>query len=143
MSAITEYFRAHRHAAAVMHFTALGYSRPDGQTSDEWIDVEKLTWDPDFYKYVRDAFAPVGLMLDIWEDELTGGVIKEFPVIIFNDFEKEWKGEVQFRLSQGGTDDFNGEETGSQSFRIWNITNCHSVPPYLKYRQIIRQKPLL
>ncbi len=101
MSAITEYFRAHRHAAAVMHFTALGYSRPDGQTSDEWIDVEKLTWDPDFYKYVRDAFAPVGLMLDIWEDELTGGVIKEFPVIIFNDLEKEWKGEVQFRLTRG------------------------------------------
>jgi hypothetical protein len=101
MSAITEFFRAHRQAAAIMHFTALGYSRPDGQTSDEWIDVENLTWDPDFYKYVRDAFAPVGLMLDVWEDELPGGKTREFPVILFNDLEKVWKGNVRFRLFAG------------------------------------------
>jgi beta-galactosidase len=102
MAAITEYFRAHRQAAAVMHFCALGYSRSDGQTSDEWIDAEKLTWDPDFYKYVRDAFAPTGIMLDVWEDEFPAGKNQEFPVVIFNDPEKEWKGEVQFRLSEGG-----------------------------------------
>jgi hypothetical protein len=102
MAAITEFFRAYRQAAAIMHFCALGYSRSDGQTSDEWIDVEKLTWDPDFYNYVRDAFAPVGLMLDVWEDEFPAGKKQEFPVIIFNDLEKEWKGEVQFRLTRSG-----------------------------------------
>ncbi|MBK8880846.1 MAG: discoidin domain-containing protein [Bacteroidales bacterium] len=101
MAAITEFFRAHRQVAAVLHFCGLGYSRPDGQTSDEWIDVEKLIWDPDFYKYVRDAFAPVGLMLDVWEDELPAGKNREFPVIIFNDLEKPWKGNVRFRLSSG------------------------------------------
>ena len=101
MAAITEFFRAHRQAAAVMHFCGLGYSRPDGQTSDEWVDVEKLTWDPDFYKYVRDAFAPVGVMLDVWKDEFPGGRNQEFPVIIFNDLEKAWNGDVLFRLLQG------------------------------------------
>ena len=106
MAAITEFFRAHRQAAAVMHFCGLGYSRPDGQTSDEWIDVEKLIWDPDFYKYVRDAFAPVGLMLDVWEDEFPAGKTQEFPVIIFNDLEKEWKGDVRFRLSRWRKDNF-------------------------------------
>ncbi len=101
MAAITEFFRAHRQAAAVLHFCGLGYSRHDGQTSDDWIDVEKLTWNPYFYKYVRDAFAPVGLMLDVWEDEFSSGETHEFPVIIFNDLEKDWKGNVRFRLSLG------------------------------------------
>ena len=60
LAAETEFWRCHRACAGVLHFCALGYSRPDGQTSDHWLDVEKLTWEPEFYNYVRDAFAPVG-----------------------------------------------------------------------------------
>src|ERR1035438_1380801 len=48
LAAETEFWRAHRSAAAVMHFTTLGYSRPDGQTSDHWLDVKNLTWAPGF-----------------------------------------------------------------------------------------------
>ena len=92
MAAITEFFRAHRQAAAVMHFCGLGYSRADGQTSDDWIDVGKLTWNPDFYTYVRDAFAPVGLMLDVWADEYPGGKSRDIPVVVFNDLDKPWTG---------------------------------------------------
>ena len=102
MAAITEFFRAHRQAAAVMHFCGLGYSRADGQTSDDWIDVGKLAWNPDFYKYVRDAFAPIGLMLDVWADEYPGGKPQEFPAIIYNDLEKPWTGEVRLTLKQNG-----------------------------------------
>ena len=47
-AAETEFWRCHRKAAAVMHFTTLGYSRPDGQTSDHWLDVGRLTWEPEF-----------------------------------------------------------------------------------------------
>jgi hypothetical protein len=101
-AAITEFFRAHRQAAAVMYFCGLGYSRPDGQTSDDWSDIEKLTWNPEFYTYVRDAFAPVGLMLDVWADEFPAGKTLEFPVIIFNDLGNPWKGDILFRLSQDG-----------------------------------------
>ena len=36
-AAETEFWRAHRTAAAVMHFTTLGYAHPDGQTSDHWL----------------------------------------------------------------------------------------------------------
>ena len=55
-----------------MHFTTLGYSRPDGQTSDHWLDggVERLEWEPEFYRYVRDAFAPVGLAVNFWPDRV-------------------------------------------------------------------------
>ena len=102
MAAITEFFRAHRQAAAVMHFCGLGYSRADGQTSDDWIDVGKLTWNPDFYTYVRDAFAPVGLMLDVWADEYPGGKSRDIPVVVFNDLDKPWTGNIRLTLKQDG-----------------------------------------
>ncbi len=101
MAAITEFFRAHRRAAGVLHFCALGYSRPDGQTSDDWADVEKLAWDPDFFHYVRDAFAPVGLMLDFWADELPGGENRVLPVILINDLPENCPGQVRLRLLSG------------------------------------------
>ena len=101
-AAETEFWRAHRKAAAVMHFTALGYSRPDGQTSDHWLDIKKLTWEPEFYRYVRDAFAPVGLMIDAWAEDYVPGRKQDFRVLIFNDLEKAWKGEVRFRILRNG-----------------------------------------
>jgi hypothetical protein len=103
MAAITEFFRAHRKAAGVLQFCALGYSRPDGQTSDDWVDVEKLTRDRDFYAYVRDAFAPVGLMVNSWADEYPGGSTKEFPVLLVNDLNEAWTGSVRFRLLRDGS----------------------------------------
>ncbi len=45
-AALTEFFRVHRKAAGVLEFSGLDYSRPDGQTSDDFIDIEKLTRDP-------------------------------------------------------------------------------------------------
>jgi hypothetical protein len=102
LAAETEFWRSHRACAAVMHFCSVGYSRPDGQTSDHWLDVEKLTWEPEFYRYVRDAFAPVGLMIDAWADEYPAGKTREFPVVAINDLEAPWQGSVRLRLSGGG-----------------------------------------
>ena len=75
-----------------MHFTTLGYSRPDGQTSDHWLDVGRLEWEPRFVQYVRDAFAPVGLMIDAWADEYPPGENREFPVVVINDLDRKWSG---------------------------------------------------
>ena len=97
-AAETEFWRCHRQVAGVLHFTALGYDRPDGQTCDNWIDVANLVWEPQFYKYVRDAFAPVGLMIDFWDETVKKGVATDIPVIVINDLEKEWSGMVSFTL---------------------------------------------
>jgi hypothetical protein len=101
MAELTEFFRAHRKAAAVMQFSALGYSRADGQTSDDYIDVEKLTRDPEFYESMRNAFAPVGLMVDTWAEDYKPGSTQEFPVLLVNDLDQDWKGDVRFRLLEG------------------------------------------
>jgi hypothetical protein len=103
LAAETEFWRSHRACAGVLHFCILGYARPDGQTSDHWQDVEKLTLEPEFYRYVRDAFAPVGLMIDAWAETYPVGKPQEFPVVVINDLYDPWQGTVRFRLLNKGT----------------------------------------
>jgi hypothetical protein len=105
LAAETEFWRAHRSCAAVMHFCSLGYSRsgekprPEGgATSDHWADVEKLAWEPEFYTYVRDAFAPVGVMIDAWAEKYPPGHGRRFPVVVINDLYDAWQGTIRFRL---------------------------------------------
>jgi beta-galactosidase len=98
IAAETEFWRCHRKAAGVLHFTGLGYARSDGQTSDNWIDLKNLTWEPQFYSYVRDAFAPIGLMIDFWDDTIKKGVQHNIPIIAINDLDKNWQGKIMLRL---------------------------------------------
>jgi beta-galactosidase len=105
LAADTEYWRCHRSAAALIHFCALGYSRADGQTSDHWRDVQALEWEPEFHRYVRDAFAPVGLMVDFWAGQAIQGTAARIPVRLVNDLDRPWSGAVTFRLrfAEGGS----------------------------------------
>jgi hypothetical protein len=109
LAAKTEFWRAHRECAGVLHFCGLGYSRagdkprPEGgATSDHFIDLEKLTFEPNFEKYVRDAFSPVGLMIDFWAEELAGGSEHQFKVFVLNDLYSNWKGPVRLCITFAG-----------------------------------------
>lgn len=108
LAALTEFWRAHRECAGVLHFCGLGYSRPGdiprpegGATSDHWIDVEGLQFEPLFEKYVRDAFSPVGVMLDFWAEEADAGSTQQIKVYVINDTYNDWKGDVRLVLQQG------------------------------------------
>ncbi|HEC62547.1 MAG TPA: hypothetical protein ENI27_09905, partial [bacterium] len=105
LAALTEYWRSRRTCAGVQHFCGLGYSRPTeprGQTSDHFIDMEKLILEPTFEKYVRDAFMPVGVCIDYWKEELTSGTdTMDVPVIVINDLGKSWEGKLTLSLLQG------------------------------------------
>ena len=101
-AAETEFWRCHRKAAGVMHFTSLGYARPNGQTCDNWIDIKNLTWEPRFLKYVSDAFCPLGLMVDFWADEITGEKQRDILIKTINDIDKPWHGEINFRVLKEG-----------------------------------------
>ena len=105
LAALTEFWRGHRACAGVLHFCGLGYSRagdkprPEGgATSDHFIDLERLTFEPNFERYVRDAFAPVGLMLDYWGAELPAGHEHRFEVVAINDLHQEYRGAIRLRL---------------------------------------------
>jgi beta-galactosidase len=102
LAAETEFWRCRRQSAGVLHFCGLGYSRPDGQTSDHWVDVTHLRWEPEFYRRVRDAFAPVGLMVDFAKEKtVPGSKPARIPVVLINDLEKPWSGPVTLRIQSG------------------------------------------
>jgi len=101
LAAETEYWRSLRQTAGVMHFCGLGYSRPGGETSDHFIDVAALKLEPHFAEYVRDAFAPVGLMIDAWAESLPAGSTQRFRVAVINDLSGPWQGKVTLRMLQG------------------------------------------
>jgi beta-galactosidase/beta-glucuronidase len=95
---LTEYWRAHRNSAGVLHFCGLGYSRseePRGQTSDHFIDIRNLTFDPDFVKYVKPAFNPVGVFLDWFEDEVMADQANLVNAIIINDLNRKIEAGMQ------------------------------------------------
>lgn len=103
---LTEYWRAHRQCAGILHFCGLGYSRPDpprGQTSDHFIDIENLIFEPHFVEYVRPAFSPVGLMVNFWEKEVLPGETKMLEVYAINDLDHEWKGQLTMTILNEGT----------------------------------------
>jgi hypothetical protein len=107
-AAKTEFWRSHRACAGVLHFCGLGYSRPGdkprpegGATSDHWTDLEKLTFEPNFERFVRDAFSPVGVMLDFWAEELAAGAKQEVKVCVINDLYTQWRGKVHVKVLRG------------------------------------------
>ncbi|MFO0930349.1 MAG: glycoside hydrolase family 2 TIM barrel-domain containing protein [Gemmataceae bacterium] len=109
VAALTEFWRCHREAAGVLHFCGLGYSRPGdkprpegGATSDDFIDLEKLTFEPHFFDHVRAAFNPVGLMLDFWAEEVPAGSEQAMKVFVINDLYVDWRGPVRLRVERDG-----------------------------------------
>ena len=100
-AAETEFWRCHRKAAGVLHFTALGYSRKGGQTSDHFINPEKLEYEGEFLKYLPDAFSPVGLMLDEWGKDIEISKTHNFKVLTINDLESEWTGTIHIQILKG------------------------------------------
>lgn len=96
--------------AGIMHFCALTFSDPETAfTGDNYIDIEGPTFDPFFVKYVRDAFAPVGLMIElwgrtsgqVWGPEFATGTEIEVPVKVKNDSGRPWSGSIVLKLLNG------------------------------------------
>jgi hypothetical protein len=109
LAALTEFWRSHRKCAGVLHFVSLSYSRPGdvprprgGATSDHWADVARLEWDPAFKEYMRDAFNPVGVMLDFWDAQVEPGEQRVLKVRLINDLYEDWSGKFRLRLMRAG-----------------------------------------
>jgi hypothetical protein len=107
LAALTEFWRCHRQCAGVLHFCGLAYSRPGdkprpegGATSDHFIDLPGLKFEPHFENYVRDAFNPLGLMLDFWADEVPAGSSQATKIYVVNDLPELWEGQISFRILQ-------------------------------------------
>jgi hypothetical protein len=61
-----------------------------------------LEWDPAFKEYMRDAFNPVGVMLDFWDAQVEPGEQRVLKVRLINDLYEDWSGKFRLRLMRAG-----------------------------------------
>jgi beta-galactosidase len=98
LGGITEYWRAYRQYAGVLHFVYLTSSDPLGYTADHFRDVEKLELDPHFKDYMSNAFAPLGVYLSFWKPTLDAGSTPSFQVMLVNDDPRTIQGTIAVSL---------------------------------------------
>ncbi len=77
------------------------YGNTEGMTSDDLVNVEKVLIEPIFQRFVRDAFDPVGVMIDWWGDLQFAprDANRPVPVAVINDLPDEVRGELLLRIS--------------------------------------------
>jgi beta-galactosidase len=103
LAGLTEFWRAHRNHAAVLHFVYLTCSYPVVFTSDHFLDVPSLKLEPHFADYVSEAFKPLGVYLNFFQPELECGKTRDFRVMMINDDDHPALGQLLLTLedSQG------------------------------------------
>jgi hypothetical protein len=90
----TEFWRAHRHYAGIVHFVYLTCSYPGVYTADHFQDVTRLKLDPHFADYMGEAFKPLGVYINFFQPTLSPGNSREFTVMMVNDSYQAASGQV-------------------------------------------------
>jgi beta-galactosidase len=108
LAGLTEYWRAWRHYAGVLHFVLLTASFPGQYTSDHFRDVNTLELEPNFENWVGEAFKPLGVYINFWQPELRPGGKRSFSVMMINDEYRPAKGNLVLAFSS---------ETGEEATR--------------------------
>jgi hypothetical protein len=105
LAAKTEFWRASREYAGVLHFVYLTCSYPGVYTSDHFLDVKHLQLEPYFADYMAQAFQPLGVYLNFFQPILSAGSSRSFTVKMVNDRSESARGELSLVLetSQGRT----------------------------------------
>ena len=98
LAGLTEYWRAYRHYAGVLHFVYLTASDPAGYTSDHFRDVTNLELHPEFRDYMSNAFAAVGVYLSFWQPSVEAAILQSLQVMLVNDEDHEVEGTLTLAL---------------------------------------------
>lgn len=94
----TEFWRAHRQYAGIIHFVYLTCSYPGVYTSDHFRDVTKLELDPAFVDYVGQAFQPLGVYINFFQPNLSAGTSRTFKIMMVNDHPQAVRGTLVLSL---------------------------------------------
>lgn len=94
----TEYFRAHRNYCGILHFVYLTGDYANSATGDIFEDVENLKVDPAFEWYLQEAFKPLGVYLNFWQQSLKSGQDYQFAVMMVNDEYEPNKGTLKILI---------------------------------------------
>src|SRR5262249_26502283 len=100
LGGLTEFWRAYRAYAGVLHFVYLTSCYPGAYTCDNFEDVEKLKLQPEFADYVGEAFNPLAVYLNFWQPGLHAGEEREFVVMIVNDESRRASGRLSLMVER-------------------------------------------
>ena len=101
LGGVTEYWRAYRQYAGVLHFVYLMSSDPMGYTADHFRNIEKLELHAPFQQYMSNAFAPLGVYLSFWQPSLKAGSERQYQVMLVNDEPVTAKGQLSLQWVDG------------------------------------------
>jgi hypothetical protein len=125
LAGLTEFWRAHRNFAGVLHFTFLTCSYPGAKTSDHFRDVTTLELEPNFADWVRESFRPLGLYINFWQPTLAPAARRSYAVMMVNDLAVEQAGTLTLAFERDG----NAVTRAAQPFTLpahgahtWNLT---------------------
>jgi len=112
LAGMTEYWRAHRNYAQVIFHAWLAGDTGPGHCAvcDYFKDPQTLEFQPAFYKYVKEAFKPLGVYLEFWKREVQMGEERIFYVMLINDYHEEKNGEVILTIDYDDGDSFEIEK---------------------------------
>jgi beta-galactosidase len=113
LAGLTEYWRAYRQYAGVLHFVYLTASDPAGYTSDHFRDVRKLELHSEFRDYLSNAFAPVGVYLSFWQPSVEPASLQSLQVMLVNDEDRQVEGTLTLALENS-----NSERVASQTMKF-------------------------
>ena len=98
LAGLTEYWRAYRQYAGVLHFVYLTSSESGGYTADHFEDVKTLKLHSEFKDYMSNAFSPVGVYVSFWQPDAEADSVKSIPVMLVNDEDRQVKGTLTLTL---------------------------------------------
>jgi len=101
----TEYFRAHRNYAGVLHFTFLTGNFKNVITGDLFKDIDSLTIHPAYESYFREIFKPLGVYVNYSKKASPASENENIRVMMVNDEYVDLMGdlELSIRDQTGGT----------------------------------------
>lgn len=121
----TEFWRAYRRYAGVLHFVYLTASDPKGFTSDHFLDIKTLKLEPHFAKAMEQAFNPLGVYLNFWHDKMAVNEAHYYTVTMVNDEDRPRSGKLHLSFvdAQGNeraTEEISFElgPLGAQSYNV-------------------------
>jgi hypothetical protein len=121
----TEYWRAYRRYAGVLHFVYLTASDPKAFTSDHFQDLNKLKLEPHFQKAMEQAFNPLGVYLNFWQPTLSVDAMRDYTIAVVNDEDRPRTGKLQLAFMDADGREVTAAEVtfslaplGAQSYTI-------------------------
>ncbi len=110
LGGLTEFWRAHRNYAGVLHFVYLTSSYPGAYTSDHFRDVKTLELDPYFADYAGEAFKPLGVYINFWQSEVASGSDHDLAVMVVNDADSPVFGKLRLTVVAPGGRELSAQE---------------------------------